>query len=381
MLKSKYKCFIIGNRYVCTKDPDLAAVYSMLKSVARYEQINDEFMGQLKKLIDSLEAFASNRKLLAKSLYAETRKTLTLCYDTCMLSEADFDNTCHTLVDIIYKLQELEELADKTFPLAYTNLEGYDPNADYRELRIRATHVIRDMSVGNTYDVDYYAEIDPFGKKVGKCIKLDCLDGGCVKLVSATEDTVTLQWGEEEFRVDLGSDASTNQYLIDNPRLSSDTLRLTFSYYKVPGYAELWSMIAKLGCDELNGKEEKHILFARKKAILHFIDKIIEQGNTGLYVAKALLTEYNNWGTCKINSLHFFRQQLLEGIERGCLTPDNHFGWEWLEVATKYNDPADFMEDIELFYEVLDTAACYGVVEAIDIMNSIWEPEQIIEED
>ena len=154
MLKSKYKCFIIGNRYVCTKDPDLAAVYSMLKSVARYEQINDEFMGQLKRLIDSLEAFASNRKLLAKSLYAETRKTLTLCYDTCMLSEADFDNTCHTLVDILYKLQELEELADKTLPLAYTNLEGYDPNADYRELRIRATHVTRDMSVENTYDVD-----------------------------------------------------------------------------------------------------------------------------------------------------------------------------------------------------------------------------------
>ena len=39
------------------------------------------------------------------------------------------------------------------------------------------------------------------------------------------------------------------------------------------------------------------------------------------------------------------------------------------------------MEDMDLYYEVLDTAASHGVVEAIDIMSSIWEPEQITEED
>ncbi len=247
------------------RTPDLVVVYSMLKSVTGYEQINDEFECQLKKIIDSLEAFACNRKLLAKSLYAETHKTLTLCYDTCTLSEADFDNTCYTLVGILYKLQELEELADRIFPLTYVKNEGYNPKANHRELRIRTTHVIRDMSIRNTYDVDYYEEINPFDKKEGKCINLERLDGGCIKLISATEDAVTLQWGEDEFHVDLESEVSTNQYLIDNPRLSSDSLRLTFSYYKVPNYAELWSMIAKLGCDELDGKEEKHILFARKK--------------------------------------------------------------------------------------------------------------------
>ena len=52
-----------------------------------------------------------------------------------------------------------------------------------------------------------------------------------------------------------------------------------------------------------------------------------------------------------------------------------------MEVAAKYNNPACFMEDMDLYYEVLDTAASHGVAEAIDIMSSIWEPEQIIEED
>jgi len=381
MWKSKYRCFIIESRYVCTKDNNLAEGYSSLKSVVQYKEFADEFGRQLKKVIDSLEAFAYNRKLLDKKLYAEIRKTLTLCYDTCTLSDADFDNARYMLIDTIYKLQELEELADKASPLTFSKDEGYDPKASYKELGIKTTHVTRDMSVGNTYSVDYYTDIDQFGGNEETCINLPRLDGGRVKLVSVTEDAVTLKWGEEEFHVNFGSEVSTKEYLINNPLLSSDLLKLTFSYRKSPNYAELWSMIAKVGCDELEGKEERRALTARKKYILHHIKKAIEQGNTGLYMAKALLTEYNNWGTCKINNLNFFRQQLLEGIERGSLAPDNYFGWEWMEVATKYNAPTDFMEDMELYYEVLDTAACHGVVEAIDIMDSIWEPEQIIEED
>lgn len=381
MWKSKYRCFIIESRYVCTKDNDLAEVYSSLKSAVRYKEYDDGFGRHLKKVIDSLEAFARNRRLLDKNLYAEVCKTVSLCYDICTLSDADFDNARYMLIDAIYKLQELDDLADKTSPLPSAEDGGYDPKVSRRELVIRVTHVTRDMSIANTYDKVYYVDVDRFGDKEESCINLASLDGGSVRLISATEDAVILKWGEEEFRVNFGAEVSTKEYLIDNPLLSSDSLKLTFSYCRVPKYAELWSMIAKLGGDELDGKEEKHILFARKKVILHYIDKAIEQGNTGLYVAKALLTEYNNWGTCKIDSLYFFRQQLLKGIECGCLAPDNHFGWEWLEVATRYNDPADFMEDMDLYYEVLDTAAGYGVVEAIDIMNSIWEPEQIIEED
>ena len=228
-------------------------------------------------------------------------------------------------------------------------------------------------------------DLKELGEKVGgneeTCINLPRLDGGRVKLVSVTEDAVTLKWGEEEFHVNFGSEVSTKEYLIDNPHLSSDSLKLTFSYHKTPNYAELWSMIAKVGCDELEGKEERRALTARKKYILHHIKKAIEHGNTGLYLTDALLSIYNNWGTCEIDNIRFFREKLLKGIERGCLAPDNHYGWEWLEVASRYNDPADFMEDMEMYYEVLDTAAGYGVVEAIDIMDSIWEPEQIIEED
>lgn len=383
MWKSKYRCFVIKNRYVCTKDNDLAKVYSLIKTAVGYSKIDDRFGFLLKEMIDGIEAFAQHRGLSDRSLYRDVLKTLAVSSDTYRLSYIEFEIVRNTLIDCIYDFQELEELADEVSPPvdAENETEGYDLRGCYREIRIRATHVTRDMSIGNTYDVNYYVDIDRSNNMEGKNICLDRLDGGCVGLISVTEDAVNLKCGNEVFYVKFGTSVSTREYLISNPLLSYDSLKLTFTYRKVPNYIELWNMIASLGCDELDGKEERHILTARKNEILHFINKAIEKGNTGLYVAKALLTEYNSWGTCEINCIDCFRQELLKGIECGCLAPDNYFGWEWMEVAAKYNDPSDFMEDMELYYEVLDTAAGHGVVEAIDIMNAIWEPEQIIEED
>lgn len=382
MWESKYKCFVIGSRYVCTKDDDLAKVYSSVKKAVRYLYIDDDFGALLRNIIDGLEIFARHRGLLDKSRYIDVRKTLTLGYDTYNLSDDEFTAVRNRLIECIYNLQELEELADKISPLgdAEDDTRGYDPKKNYRELRIRATHVTRDMSVANTYNEDYYVGIDSFDNGE-KTICLDSLDGGCVKLISVTEDAVTVKWNGKEFVVKLGTHVSTEECLIDNPHLSSDSLTLTFSYSMIPNYAELWNMIVSLGCDELDKKEERWILTNRKKKILHFIDKAIEKGNTGLYVAKALLSIYNNWGTCEIDCIECFQKALLKGIDCGCLAPDNYFGWEWMEVASKYNDPTYFMNDMELYYEVLYAAVEHGVVEAIDIMNTIWEPEQIIEED
>ena len=383
MWKSKYRCFVIGSRYVYTEDNDLTKVYLSVKKACQWPNADNGFGMLLKEVIDHLDTFARHRGLVDQNLYVSVRKTLTLGFDTYQLSDEDFEIVGETLIDCIYKFQELEDVANRVSPLLVANddAEGYDPRMSCREIRVRATHFTRDMSIGNTYYVDYYADIDQFDNPKDKCITLEPLDGGCVELVSVTKDAVALKWGEDEFLVKLGSDVTTKDYMVDNPRLSSDSLKLTFCYRCVPNYADLWSMIANLGCDEQGGKEDDHLLAARKEDILHFIDKTIERGNTGLYVAKALLNESNNWGTCQINCLNLFRQQLLKGIECGCLAPDNHYGWEWMEVASKYNDPTDFMEDMELYYDLLDSAVSHGVVEAIDIMDSIWEPEQIIEED
>ena len=381
MWKSKYKCFIIKSRYICTKDRDLATVYTLVKQAVRPSVTPDDFDILLKETICALERFAGHRRLTEESRYVDISMSMKWAYDTYGISEEDFQRTQVMLYDCLYGLQELEEYADRNAPLAEPDTNGYDSLATYRELRIRATHVTRDMSVGNTYDTDYYVDIDHLDNNKTTYIDLTTLNGGRIEIVKVTADTITLRWHERVFCVNFGAEVSTDASLIDNQLLSLDSLQLTFAYREIPDYIGIWNMIASLGRDEKERKTERSILAARKNEILHFIEIAIEHGNTGLYVAKALLNIYNDWSTCEISDLSAFQKELFEGIEHGCLAPDNHYGWEWLEVATKYNNPDCFMEDMDLYYEVLDTAASHGVVEAIDIMNSIWEPEQIIEED
>lgn len=312
----------------------MAKVYSSAKKAIHYHNADNIFEILLKEIIDNLVTFARHRGLLDESLFISVHKTLTLGYDTYQLSDDDFEMVRKMLIDCIYNFQELEELADNVSPLVNANdeTEEYDSCATYKEIKIRVIHVTRDMSVGNTYDVDYYDDIDQFDNKKERRICPDYLDGEGVRLISVTEKAVTLSWGEEEFHVNFETEVSTEEHLINNPLLSSDSLKLTFTYRHIPSYAELWNMIASLGCDELDEKEERHILTARKKDILHFIDKLIEQGYTGLYVAKALLTEYNNWGTCKINNLNFFGNNCWKVLNGDLLHPTIILvgnGWRW----------------------------------------------------
>ena len=381
MWKSKYKCFVIKSRYICTKDSDLATVYALVKQALSPSVDSDSFGILLKDAICALERFAGHRRLTEESRYIDISMSIKWAYDTYDISDEDFQRTQVLLYDCLYSLQELEECADKISPIAVPDTKGYDPRATHRELRIRATHKTRDMSVGNTYDTDYYVDIDRLNDKKTSYIDLAALDGGQIEVVEATADAVTLRWGERVYCIRSGEEVNTDASLIDNQLLSLDSLQLTFAYREIPDYIGIWNMIASLGHDEKERKTERCILEAQKNEILHFIEIAIKHGNTGLYVAKALLNIYNDWSTCEISDLYTFQKKLLEGIEHGCLAPDNYYGWEWLEVAAKYNNPACFMEDMDLYYEVLDTAASHGVVEAIDIMSSIWEPEQIIEED
>ena len=381
MWKSKYKCFVIKSRYICTKDSDLATVYALVKQALHPSVGSDRFGILLKETIYALERFAGHRRLTEENRYIDISMSIKWAYDTYDISDEDFQRTQVLLYDCLYCLQELEVCADKISPLVVPDTEGYDPRATHRELRIRATHITRDMSIGNTYDTDYYIDIERLDDKKISYIDLTALNGGQIEVVAATADAVTLRWGGRMYCVRSGEEVSTDASLIDNQLLSLDSLQLAFAYREIPDYIGIWNMIASLGHDEMEGKTDSCILAAQKKEILHFIEIAIEHGNTGLYVAKALLNLYNDWSTCKISDLYTFHKELLEGIEHSCLALDNCYGWEWLEVAAKYNNPASFMEDMDLYYELLDSAASHGVVEAIDIMNSIWEPEQIIEED
>lgn len=142
-------------------------------------------------------------------------------------------------------------------------------------------------------------------------------------------------------------------------------------------HKELVNLIIDIG----TSTQDTETLAARKQQALRLIDLDIARGFTGMHVAKALLSSSDDWSTCEITDADRFRAILEEGIARGCLRPDNHIGWDWMETAAKNNDPACFMENMERYYDILADAAEHGVVEAMDIRDTIWEPENCQEED
>lgn len=118
-----------------------------------------------------------------------------------------------------------------------------------------------------------------------------------------------------------------------------------------------------------------------EQEVLNKVNEAIEAGDIELYPMKALLAASNDWNTGLITRMGLYKNILQEGVERGALSPENEYAWEWIGGAATNNNPEEFIDDKTLYYDLLSTAAESGVTIALDIMNRIWEPENIIEED
>ena len=118
-----------------------------------------------------------------------------------------------------------------------------------------------------------------------------------------------------------------------------------------------------------------------ERKVLDQVGAAIKDGDIELYPMKALLAASNDWSTGVITRMGLYKNILLEGIDKGTLAPGNEYAWEWIGAAATNNDPEEFVDDKTLYYDLLSTAAESGVTIALDIMDRIWEPEDIIEED
>lgn len=110
---------------------------------------------------------------------------------------------------------------------------------------------------------------------------------------------------------------------------------------------------------------------ADEQEALEILQSLIDSGNKSLYPLMALLSASNNWHSTLIVRMGQFQGILLEGIEDGCLSPDDEYGWMWLHAATEFNDPSDFFTDTESFRRLLSEAIDAGNDDARAIMNMI----------
>lgn len=121
----------------------------------------------------------------------------------------------------------------------------------------------------------------------------------------------------------------------------------------LPKYTALRQKVIDMaGC---GGIDAKPVMESREE-IIGYIDALIERGDKGLYMMKALLTASDDWATCKIVRNALFTDIFTEGVRNGCLDPKYIHAWEWIEIAIKYNHPASFMTDKNLYRRALTDA-------------------------
>lgn len=152
------------------------------------------------------------------------------------------------------------------------------------------------------------------------------------------------------------------------------------------GGDDLWNRFVSIFSDirARHAGESQSVLSetaAEEQEALEILESLISSGQLSLYPLMALLSASNNWHTTVIVRMSQFRDILLEGIEAGSLSPEDEDSWAWLMAAAEVNNPTDFMTDMERYYNLLSDAMESGNQDAREILDMIWEPEQIIEED
>lgn len=121
----------------------------------------------------------------------------------------------------------------------------------------------------------------------------------------------------------------------------------------VPKYTALRQKVIDMaGCGGSNAQSVSE----SREEIIGYIDELIERGDKGLYVMKALLMASDDWVTCKIVRSALFIDIFTEGVRNGCLNPKYIHAWEWIEIAIKYNHPGSFMNDMNLYRRALTDA-------------------------
>lgn len=249
-------------------------------------------------------------------------------------------------------------------------------------LAVTVRHVTRDMSVGNMEKKDFYISAHQLipGEKLPKPAGVSLygdytvlqVDNEVVKLCRNGDEIVLVK---DAGPVNGSSCGSSSGGVYGSSSVEFE-YRTPLSRKEINRLAEMALDAASCPGTDWLESSNRHI------DVLDFVERAVKEGNTGLYVALALLNASSNWEYCNIHRPGLFRKIFTEGLRKGALAPDiDNPAWEWMDIAIMNNDPGEFTDDMELYYDILATAAENGVLLARDIIDMIWEPENCQEED
>lgn len=207
-----------------------------------------------------------------------------------------------------------------------------------------------------------------------------------VSIVSAGDDAVLVSFLGKVLEVRLGKTTTTGfvSVLPAGAMLTADTadeVQMSFELFDCLLDDYIFEAAGDLSRVYENGDAGEAVEKELKDLLMSKVERCIGLGYADMFPLRALLAATDRWNIPEIVRPEEFRRLLLEGVEEGALAPECEIGWYWLGIAAEYNDPTHFMDDMERYYELLADAAAEDVGEAREIMDRIWEPENLQEED
>lgn len=244
-------------------------------------------------------------------------------------------------------------------------------------LNITINHSAMDMSVAIHDSESYMVPVDELSD--GKPVAHPTYGGILLKIITVSPEKIEAKWHNEILTVNFGETVSSKEHSTGNAYLSSEGFSVTLEYadfsdfdhsvriiQDIGDYHERIQSFGKFGLsDEIIAQQQQ----ARSN-----ISRLCDS-DVSLYPLNALIAACDNWTTFEIVRMNQFKKILLKGVSKGCLLHDVDYAWQIMETAAINNDPAEFMDDKELYYSILATAAENGNTVALDIMNKIWKPK------
>lgn len=241
----------------------------------------------------------------------------------------------------------------------------------------------RDMSVGHVEKQDFYIPADRLNAGERLPVPAGISLYGDYTVIQVDDEVVKLSRdGDEIVLVKDAGPVNGNSCGGSSGGGVYGSTSVIFEY-RTPLSRKEINSIPEMALDAATNREGGWVEQSNRTIdVIEHIERAVKEGNTGLYVAWALLSASGRWEHCVIHCPARFRKIFTEGLRKGALAPDiDNPAWEWMEIAIRNNDPGDFADDMDLYYEALATAAENGVWLARDIMDMIWEPENCQEED
>lgn len=241
-------------------------------------------------------------------------------------------------------------------------------------LQLTACNHTMDMSVGNllrrTREIPL-EELRP-GMKIGVD---EMPQNGTTEIRSADPGRISLAWGGRTFEVPFGGEpVATHCLQLENPYLSVDEIYMEYRFLLRTPEDKIRELLGEIA--------EYHDRFdspaypataARQEQVLELVRERIDAGEYSYYPLYALLKSCDNWSRGTLVRPALFRRILLEGIDRGCLAPDNRQAWVWMGAAAVNNDPAVFLEDRKRYDALLAEAAACGDENARSIRERLGQ--------